>query len=331
LSVPPSQTEDRQSLRIKRFLIATASYGLAVVLAGIGAWMDLWSVEVFVTYTIIAVAINAVLYGVFVSGLNQKYADPSLTRSANHRRHRCADVHGVSRRRGTRHCVAVGAADIHLRRVPFENSATVAVSRSNVGCVLRDDLFFIAAPARIQSASRNIPVLTLGSVLVWFTFMGGYVSALRSRTRRSEAFYRTMWDTANDAAMIVDADGRIEYANPAVLPVFGRSPEALTGSEVLPLLAQARARVRGATFLQFLDAYKKQSGDWNRIEMRFVNADGREFPAEVSTAEMHIEDGRRFWFSCMTSPHAKNQKKRWSPRASLPSRRTAPSRSFSPT
>ncbi len=40
--------------------------------------------------------------------------------------------------------------------------------------------------------------LVLGGVLMWFAFMGGYVSDLRSRTRRSEALYRTTWETATE-------------------------------------------------------------------------------------------------------------------------------------
>jgi len=49
--------------------------------------------------------------------------------------------------------------------------------------------------------------LVLGVVLAWFAFMGGYVSALRTRTRKSEAFYRALWETANDAVLIVNAGG----------------------------------------------------------------------------------------------------------------------------
>ena len=61
-------------------------------------------------------------------------------------------------------------------------------------------------------------------MLAWFTLMGGYVSALRSRMRRGEAFYRTMWETAPDAVCITDSRGRIQYANPAVVEIFGHEP-----------------------------------------------------------------------------------------------------------
>jgi len=289
LSVPPSPTEDRQSLRIKRFLIATASYGLAVVLAGIGAWMQLWNTEVFVTYTIIAIAINAALYGVFVSGLNQKYADPSLT-----------EVQIVA---------AIGALMFMVHHAGAARGIvllwvllifTFGVFRLTTMQLWRlAGATWAAYCAMIYFSLQHQPgfnlhleifqCLALGGVMVWFTVMGGYVSALRSRTRRSEAFYRTMWETATDAAIIVDAEGRIEYANPAVLPVFGRAPEVLTGTEILPLLAARTREGRGGSFRQFLDTCNTQSSDWNRIEMRFVHADGREFPAEVSAAEMRIE------------------------------------------
>ena len=40
-----------------------------------------------------------------------------------------------------------------------------------------------------------------------------------------------------EAVLIVNAGGQIDYANPAVAPVFGRSPDALSGKAVLPLMA----------------------------------------------------------------------------------------------
>ena len=292
LSVPPSPIDDRQSIRIRRFLIATASYGLAIVLAAIGAWMGLWSTEVFVTYVLLAVAINAVLYGIFISGLNQKLSDPSLTE------------------------IQIVAAVAALMFVVWHAGAARGVVLLWVLVIFVFGVFrlktaqlwglalatWAAYCAMIYFAFRHQPgfslhleifqCLVLGGVLVWFTFMGGYVSAMRARTRRSEALYRTMWETANDAAIIVDAAGRIEYANPAVRTVFGRAPDDLTGMEMLPLLAARTREGRGASFRQFMDACKNQSGDWNRIEMRFMHTDGREFPAEVSAAEMQIE-GRR--------------------------------------
>jgi two-component system sensor histidine kinase/response regulator len=289
LSVSPDQTDDRQTLRIRRFLIATASYGLATVLAGIGAWMGLWSVEVFVTYTVIAATINAVLYGVFVSGLNQQLSDPSLTEI------QVAAAIGALLFMAWHAGAARGV--VLLWMLPIFVFGVFRLKTAQLWRLAA--VAWVAYCAIIYFASRHQPgfnlnleifqCLVLAGVLVWFIFMGGYVSAMRSRTRRSEALYRSMWETAADAAIIVDAEGRIEYANPAVQTVFGRAPEALTGAEILPLLAARTREGRDASFRQFLEACKKQSGDWDRIEMRFIRADGREFPAEVSAAEMQIE------------------------------------------
>ena len=96
--------------------------------------------------------------------------------------------------------------------------------------------------------------LMLAAALAWFSFMGGYVSALRARTNKSEAFYRTMWETAQDAVLIVDAGGRIEYANPAVQAVFGEAPAALRGKALLPLVPARLREGRGSTFRDYLDS-----------------------------------------------------------------------------
>ena len=44
---------------MRRFLLASATYGLAIVLAGIGVILGLWEKQVFYTYAVIALVINA--------------------------------------------------------------------------------------------------------------------------------------------------------------------------------------------------------------------------------------------------------------------------------
>ncbi len=295
MSVTPHPINERQSLRIKRFLIATASYGLAVALVGLGAWMGLWAFDVFVTFTIIAAALNALLFGVFITGLNLKFADPSLTE--------LQILAGI----GALLFIAYHAGPargivllwvllifmfgvFRLKTVQLWRLA--GLTWAGYGALVVLDHYF--HPGATDPSLEAFQWLVLGGVLAWFTFMGGYVSAMRSRMRRGEALYRTMWETASDAAIIVDTLGRIEYANPAVSRVFGRSAADLTGADVLPLLAPRMLQGRGETFQRFLDTCEKKDGNLSGIEMHFVHADGREFPAEISAAEMQIEDRKAF-------------------------------------
>jgi PAS domain S-box-containing protein len=290
LSVQPTQIEVSQKLRIKRFLIASASYGLAVLLVGLGAWMGLWNVEVFVTYTIIAVSTNVLLYGVFASGLNLKFADPSLTETQIF-----AGIGAllyIAFHAGpARGIVLLWVLLIFMFGV-FRLKTTqlwrlAGLTWAAYGAIVVVNHYY--RPGIIDPSLEAFQWLVLGGVLAWFTVMGGYISAMRSRMRRSEALYRTMWETAGDAAIIVNANGSAEYANPAVQTVFGRSPDDITGTDVLTLLASGMREGRGNSFQQFLESCGKQNGEWDSIEMHFEHADGHEFAAEVSAAEMLIE------------------------------------------
>ena len=294
-AITTATDEDRQALRIKRFLIATASYALAIVLAGFGVGMGFVGMDVFVVFVVLVAVLNAVLYGVLASGLNQKLSDPSLTEI------QILAAIGVllflAYHAGSARGVVLLWVQLIFTFGVFRLKTAqlwrlAGVTWAAYGATLY--LAYLRGVSGFDPALEIFQWVVLGGVLAWFTFMGGYVSAMRSRMRRSETFYRTMWETAHDAVIIVNEAGRIEYANPAVASVFGHAAEVLTGREILPLLAPRAREGRSGDFLQFLDACRRPDGGWDLIETRFVHAHGHEFPAEASTAEMTVENHRAF-------------------------------------
>lgn len=48
--------------------------------------------------------------------------------------------------------------------------------------------------------------------------------------RDSELRYRSVWENSTDAVLLLNPKGLVEFANPAVATVFGRTPEELIGS-----------------------------------------------------------------------------------------------------
>src|SRR5688572_4350743 len=69
----------QQALRLRRFLIASTTYVLAIIVMSLGVWFNIWSFEVLFTYTTLVVCANFVFYALFRSGFNLKLNDPSLT------------------------------------------------------------------------------------------------------------------------------------------------------------------------------------------------------------------------------------------------------------
>lgn len=288
----PFSDKERQTIRIKRFLIAMATYGLAIAVVGLGTWLGLWNTGVLLTYIIIVVAINAVLFGAFASGLNRKLPDPSLTEwqimAAT-----CALLFIVYHAGAARGIVLLWVLLIFMFGV-FRLNTTQLWRLAGVTWLAYSVIIYLDHHYHVDRFNLKLEIfqwLALGGVLAWFSFMGGYVSAMRSRMRRSEAFYRTMWETAADAVCITSHDGRIQYANPAATDMFGRTAAQLVGASFAELMANV-SPVSGNVELTHYFKSSETKTVWRETEMQFRHADGREFPAEVSASEMNVDNRR---------------------------------------
>lgn len=92
--------------------------------------------------------------------------------------------------------------------------------------------------------------------------------------------FRGVFEAVHDAVVIVDHDGRVMLANESCHRVFGHSPAALRGEPVGSLVPE-RHRAAFATLLD-----ERRQGVRRITALR---ADGAEFPAEVSLAEIPVD------------------------------------------
>jgi PAS domain S-box-containing protein len=111
--------------------------------------------------------------------------------------------------------------------------------------------------------------------------------------RESEHRYRLLWETATDAILLMDTQGKIHFANPAVEQVFGYQPEELIGRDV-SLLQPVHVRDPDRHDLEgclIIDGAKFS----RRIkEMAALRKDGREIQVEVAFSDMEYSGQR--WF-----------------------------------
>lgn len=284
--------QSQQALRLRRFLIALTTYVVAIMVIGIGAGFGIWSVGVLIAYTVLVVCANLIFYGLLRSGLNLKLADPSLT-AAQIAAGIGALLFAVYYAGPARGILMLWAVMIFLFAVFRLKSSQLwplaVFTWVAYGAVV--GLTFRNQPETVNTQLELFQWIVLGTALAWFTFMGGYISDMRARLRRNEIFYRSLWETAHDAILIVGPGGKIEYANPAVQAVFGRNPESLLGTTIAALLAHKTVDVSTDEFRQYLEGGETQR-DWVAVELMLVRGDGVEFPAEVSVDEMKVDNRR---------------------------------------
>ncbi len=105
---------------------------------------------------------------------------------------------------------------------------------------------------------------------------------LEHELRASEAGRRAVWESALDAIITMDREGRIVEFNPAAERTFGYAREAAIGQLLGDLLIPPRLREQHRHGLdRYLNTGEKAILD-RRIEVTALRADGSEFPAELT-------------------------------------------------
>jgi PAS domain S-box-containing protein len=107
-----------------------------------------------------------------------------------------------------------------------------------------------------------------------------------------EAQYRLLADTATDAIVTVDDNGRILFANPAVERLFGYAPQEVVG-EPLSMLAPERDRVRHQAVFDGVRAGRYQVSV-SAARVSGLRKDGREIALELSCGEGRVGHQRFF-------------------------------------
>ena len=112
--------------------------------------------------------------------------------------------------------------------------------------------------------------------------------------RASEARVRAILDTAFDAIVSVDIEGRIVEFNEAATRIFGHSRQAAIGKILAELIVPPIYRAAHTAGMQRYLETGKSSVLNKLIEVEAVRADGTHIPVEISIAEVLLPEGRLF-------------------------------------
>ncbi|MEO6277505.1 PAS domain-containing sensor histidine kinase [Roseateles sp.] len=105
---------------------------------------------------------------------------------------------------------------------------------------------------------------------------------------RSEALFRSLWETSIDGAVIIDVDSRIRLANPAIHTLLGHAPGSLVGQPLAVLQPEALRAPHIAGLARHMATGKRRL-DWRAVEALALHADGRELPVEIRFARFALD------------------------------------------
>ena len=111
--------------------------------------------------------------------------------------------------------------------------------------------------------------------------------------RESEERFRSIWETTNDGALIVDEGHVIRFANPAACEMFGYARVELVGQPLARIQPQRFQAAHQAGVARFL-ATGARARDWKGVEVMALHRSGREMPVEIVFSEMRLQGSHRF-------------------------------------
>ena len=119
------------------------------------------------------------------------------------------------------------------------------------------------------------------------------VSKVRAALRESEAKFRSVMESAIDAIISGDADGRIRSWNSAAAALFGFSEEEVIGKPIEIIIPQ-RFRDRHREGVRRVTSGGPSHVIGKTVELAAVRKDGSEFPVELSLATWFLDEDRYY-------------------------------------
>lgn len=181
----PLSGEAKQALRMRRFLLAALTYFIAAALLSVTYALGVVGGFPTVAVLIAMVAINGALFVAFRSGLNQRFADPSLTKQqlVAAITLQMFIIYHLEASRGLALVFTFIIFLFGVFRLTQREFATLTLYALAAYALVLNLLMEFRPEAIANVHLEWLSWLLLAVVLPWFGMMGGQISELRNRLR----------------------------------------------------------------------------------------------------------------------------------------------------
>lgn len=186
MTEPPQSESAKQALRLRRFLIATSTYALGLLIMALCSALGLIAFDQVLLIGLVFLVYKIALFAIFRSGMNLRFADPSLTQLQI-----LAGVTMVA-------LILVVGARFHFLAVPFYSSIFVfAMLRLTPRALVGVEIYVLATYALavairhwrfagvLDPRNEAIEVVLVVFSSAWYAMAAGYIGNLRARLRES--------------------------------------------------------------------------------------------------------------------------------------------------
>jgi len=297
--------DHRQTLRIKRFLIAFAAYSIWYFISVFTFLMGLTLIQLYVlVYCFFGILIcNILIYAMIRTGFNKRFKDPSLTLLQMLIATFWTMVvlyYAVSARSIVLLLYLVifvfGLFRLKVREFLFM-SLVALVAYATVILLLYQN-----HPESINWKIDALNLLVLAMVLPWFSLVGGYITKLRARIsdalssiRQSEEKYRTILESIEDGYYEVDLAGNFTFFNDSLCRIHGYPKEELMGMNY--------RQYENKEFLKVFQTYNEVYSTGETIkgfDRQIIRKDGTKRYIEASASLRKDSSGKPIGFRGIT-------------------------------
>ncbi|MCX8035662.1 MAG: PAS domain S-box protein [Candidatus Sumerlaeia bacterium] len=140
---------------------------------------------------------------------------------------------------------------------------------------------FVEHDARMATAFGELAALALQN------------SRAREALEHSEARFRSLAETANDAVITIDAAGKIVFWNRAAETIFGYSADEMLGQPLERIIPESMRAAHRCALLRVAETGQTRLVG-KTLALPGLRKDGSEFPLELSLASWQTVEGRFF-------------------------------------